>query len=347
MKVNKGYPKVGLPIAPRILAPILDITPSRSIMAKIVDPNLRMADLDENSWNRFERATCLRLAHLVLSTLKKAWLKLPTDILAAKLPEGGYRPNLDELGIGTRTFNCLARLCRQRRFQEGALIRWNQMTIGELIEIRSFGARSLLDFLSAYEFATNMNHEPMQDEIEAVNEVDISVFPKPLLKWMNSRRLVIPKDLLKFRLPNIPETSRDDALDLDFQTMQSLARVGIETNAQSFSRKTLKELLAVPGIGVSRRRILLNSILRTCSARNNLVNVSVGGVDAVYVFPVALEEWIESKFKDPPLALSYRIPAPSPQATNLPLALDFRTERILREAGIPRTTNGISGLTLQ
>lgn len=150
-------------IAPFWLRELLDHPLPSGLLPMSVSESLRLYDLDESAWHRFTPEECRLLRRSVITTVADALPTLPRYLLDRKIP----RPPIDlsgyDLKIGNRTRNCLAR--------GGLLTDPSDMgtaTIGQLMKIRGFGAKCLVELLTALESAITAlePHRDLQKEIE-------------------------------------------------------------------------------------------------------------------------------------------------------------------------------------
>lgn len=124
-----AYPRRGQPIVPRLLAGLLERTPSDE-------------RLDADVWNRRSRAVCRQLAIRAVRRLRAVIDDLPRRLTGRRMPDPAAL--LKALLLDTRTRNVLARSLPDTR-QPG---RW---TVGRYLTIPGFGARCLLDVLTSLE----------------------------------------------------------------------------------------------------------------------------------------------------------------------------------------------------
>ncbi|MEX1046382.1 MAG: DNA-directed RNA polymerase subunit alpha C-terminal domain-containing protein [Actinomycetota bacterium] len=106
-----------------------------------------LADLDEHTWQAFDKPTVARLAeYLARETQSIISSGLPPEINLTRLGPADSGLTLDGLKLSVRSINCLTRAGYDLAPDELC-----QATIGELLELPYFGAVSLLDVLTAYE----------------------------------------------------------------------------------------------------------------------------------------------------------------------------------------------------
>ncbi len=141
------YPRVGHRIAPSLLRPLLE-EPIPSRLAQ--GPPLAgacLADLDETVWKSLSPQAIAELAGMVVSRVGAGVSN--RDIHQFRLPAVPAGLRLEDLRLETRTYNCLKRLGVARNMQ-----RLGSMTVGSLMHTPAFGAKCLVDLLTAVETLT-------------------------------------------------------------------------------------------------------------------------------------------------------------------------------------------------
>jgi hypothetical protein len=128
---------------------------------------LRLADLDESTWEKLPREAIEELAELVISRVSAGG--------ARKLLEHRHFPRPPErLGIHQLRLEHRTRLCLAREGFEENLALLGDRTIGEILAIRAFGPRCLVDLLSALESLTAPNsrlHRALTTEAERLADL--------------------------------------------------------------------------------------------------------------------------------------------------------------------------------
>jgi len=152
MAARKGanrFPRPGQRIAPATLRDALtERAPKRLVEG--AGP-LRLCDLDEQVWERFDPEAIGELAEIVVDRVSAACARRAFDHRHFPRPPRGIR--LTDLGLEHRTLLCLAR----EGFDEDPG-RLGEQTIGQILGIRAFGPRCLVDLLTALE--TRLSEEP-------------------------------------------------------------------------------------------------------------------------------------------------------------------------------------------
>lgn len=154
-KVSR-YPRPGHRLAPECLAEVLDVPIPSSVRRRWNLERETLSELDESIWEDLDTTAIHKLGELVVQQLDSCLPSLPPNIIYQHLPvpEGGL--GLQNLEVERRTYNCLER--------EGVLANPGRLlttTIGDLLEYRGVGGKSLVDFLSALEYCHPL---PVSDE---------------------------------------------------------------------------------------------------------------------------------------------------------------------------------------
>lgn len=139
------YPRYGYPLVPKALKTILDVSISSPKFMK----GEKLCNLDEEFWHRCTVGQCKQLASIVIKYLSsKCLYSLPEQILNQHLYNFRLK-DIYELVLDYRTSNCLKRAGLLENMACLAAT-----TIGQLLVVRGFGAKCLLDLLSSLEVAT-------------------------------------------------------------------------------------------------------------------------------------------------------------------------------------------------
>lgn len=176
MSSDARYPREGFPICPSILSDILNRRIPTNITGEIV---MKINELDESAWITFSKKTCEKLGKLVIKETQKALSSNRRNILNRRISTLPKGLSINDLPLDVRTFNCFARM------QGVQLVKKNfvNCTIGDLMMIRNFGAKSLVDFLSSLEYATKLYGDSKKDEFHDEKEdIDSDLFDEFLSK---------------------------------------------------------------------------------------------------------------------------------------------------------------------
>jgi len=143
-KATHRYPRFGERIAPYTLREFLREPLPADIGRIHGGADLKLCDLDATVWKRFPPEVVARLAQAVLDHISAAHVRKGFQLRHFPRPAPGTR--LAALGLEGRTVRCLAR--------EGLadhVERLGDWTLGQIMAIRSFGPRCLVDLLCALE----------------------------------------------------------------------------------------------------------------------------------------------------------------------------------------------------
>jgi len=143
-RVSNRYPRQGERIAPSTLREFLMEPIPRRIVGKSVTSIRQLCDLDETAWEQFSPEAIAELSRIVVNRVAACQLRNVFQHRHFPRPDEGTR--LEDLRLENRTRRCLARA----GFEDspGAL---GDHTIGEVMDIRAFGPRCLVDLLAALE----------------------------------------------------------------------------------------------------------------------------------------------------------------------------------------------------
>ncbi len=139
------YPRRGERIAPTTLREFLaEPIPAESLPTGTAPGSLRLCDLDEGAWGRFAEPALVELAGRVIRRVAAPHARKVFRNRHFPRPPQGVR--LEDLNLESRTRRCLV-----REGLDDQLGELGERTIGQVLAIRSFGPRCLVDLLSALE----------------------------------------------------------------------------------------------------------------------------------------------------------------------------------------------------
>lgn len=140
------YPRRGYRLAPDTLREILDVpVPGREIASPEIR-GLQLCDLDENVSQNLTDDELALLGRSIITRVNVSSHK--RIVRERKLPTPPKGMRLQDLALENRTYNCLAREGLTARFED-----IGKYTIGDLLGLKAFGAKCLLDLLSSLETA--------------------------------------------------------------------------------------------------------------------------------------------------------------------------------------------------
>jgi hypothetical protein len=137
---------------------LLESAPAR----RVGDRPLKLSELDESVWERLPESVIEELAELIVERVALACARHVFDQHHFPKPPAGLK--LSDLNLEHRTQLCLAR----EGFDEHLEL-LGQLRIGQILAIRSFGPRCLVDLLSALETRLGRDHR-LNRELTAAAE---------------------------------------------------------------------------------------------------------------------------------------------------------------------------------
>jgi hypothetical protein len=144
--VFPSYPRYGETLAPTILTPIL--RKPLPLWAKRQGREL-LTDLRAESWQVYSEIECRRLGKLVLGSMNTSSM-LEYGVVDIRVV---VAPSLKGIHLEALDLPIRARHCLERAGLDKDLWYLTTLTIGDLLELRNFGVKSLLDLLCALETA--------------------------------------------------------------------------------------------------------------------------------------------------------------------------------------------------
>ncbi len=207
MTTRSRYPRRGQRLAPEMLRELLHVgVPEKYLDACPDKSSLELCDLDESAWEQFSDETCRALAQEVVDVVGQA-VRTSMAIGARRMPPLPPAVALADLDLEIRTINCLVSAGIHRRPQD-----LQSMTIDDLLSLRGFWAKSLVDLLVAVESASSGRQGDrdlrIQEPVVRIKHLNAPQrYPRP------GHRLA-PKALKDILLDTIPD---ELAADTHFQ----------------------------------------------------------------------------------------------------------------------------------
>jgi hypothetical protein len=274
---NSRFPRRGHRLAPTMLRHLLEVPIPAKYLPSGGHCGMLLADLDETAWERFPEATCRELARLVVRTVagKARTPAFPGNQPLPPLPDG---LTLADLNLEIRTQNSLAAAGLHERPQD-----LRALTLDDLLGLRGFWVKSLVDLLTALEHT--INHPEARQKVV----VDPGMlrqrlrarrgYPRPghplaprLLKELLLERL--PGGLVRgtpyagLRLCDLDENAWDHL------TMRAIGHLAglIVTRAEmaGHHRAIVPRHLPAPPKGMQLEDLQLDDATRRCLAREGL-----------------------------------------------------------------------------
>lgn len=138
------YPRRGYRLAPAALGDILGEPIPEALVTGTRLEGKQLCDLDETVWEKLNGERIAALAELIVSRVNISGYNLAVQ--QRQLPRLPKGVRLEDLRLENRTFNCLRRSGFGKRPEDLA-----RRTVGELLAIKAFGAKCLVDLLSSVE----------------------------------------------------------------------------------------------------------------------------------------------------------------------------------------------------
>jgi len=139
------YPHPGHRIAPYALHEILDVEIPSGILENST-LRIRLCDLDETAWERFDFQVCKRLGEEVMNVVRMHIPSQTRELLNLHLPIPPNSLRLKDLSLETRTH-----LLLERWGFDDHVEKLGNETLGDLLDIHGFGRKCLVDFLASLE----------------------------------------------------------------------------------------------------------------------------------------------------------------------------------------------------
>ena len=151
------YPRRGYRLAPTALREVLDVPVPGHQIGNPVVRGLNLCDLDENVSKALGDDELRQLGQIIISRVNVCSHKRSVRERKFPAPPKGMR--LQDLALENRTYNCLAREGLESQFENVG-----KYTIGDLLALKAFGAKCLLDLLSSLE-TTVVRSESLDPEL--------------------------------------------------------------------------------------------------------------------------------------------------------------------------------------
>ena len=271
---TRRYPRYGYRLAPATLKELLQIPIPQRYLSSPENSNLRLCDLDESAWRRFDAETCHSLAEEILKVVGRA-ARMPMPIGNRQIPPLPKGMSLSDLPLEMRTVNCLIAADIYERPQD--LL---SMTVEGILGLQGFWAKCLVDLLTSIEYATDHpdRHPQLGDQLpRTIKAARISDHYPRIGQRIAPRML---REILSEPIP--PDLVRGTAAeglqlaDLDEQTWETLPHdliskladiVVSRVNVSGDSRKVKK--IAIPKLpkGVRLENIRLENRTHNCLNR--------------------------------------------------------------------------------
>lgn len=242
---NSRYPRQGHPLVPFMLR---DLYPET------------LADLDETAWQQFSPEECQGFAERVIEHARASLAAIREQAGAKFLPAPPLGLELDDLDVEVRTYRCLEHLGLNRCLQN-----LQSFTVNDLLAVKNFGAKSLIDLLTSLEFeqlqsSRGMTRCPGATRVVTPDDSLLSKDDIQIIRECCASGERLPVKLRKRRLPNLPGGFELTRLDLKNRTFNCLEKAGYVVDPQRLGSESLASLLALPAFGRDSLLDLLTSL---------------------------------------------------------------------------------------
>ncbi|MBN1908860.1 MAG: hypothetical protein JW818_03900 [Pirellulales bacterium] len=153
---NRRYPRAGERIAPATLrGGLLESVPERLARGTPL-ADARLCDLDDSAWEAAPAEVLHELAQLIVKRVAASCSRRRFD--DRPFPTPPVDVTLEDLPLEHRTRQCL-----RREGYDADLGRLGQQTVGQVLQIRAFGPRCLVDLLAAVESRLGAREDVAQE----------------------------------------------------------------------------------------------------------------------------------------------------------------------------------------
>lgn len=256
---EQPYPRIGERLAPVLLGPVLDVPVARVCRVEGAGADLRLADLDESTWDKFPPQACRELARAVVRQVQRCWYALSRGEWNRHFPRPRRAIPVDRLALEKRTRTALH---RYRTYRLKLPDEWAGMTVLTFLQMRGFGAKSLVDLCCAFE--TECARVGIQPGREPPPAARTGRIEEALLRdWaVDPSATSVPRRLLDYPLPAPPAGLTLELIELPTKTLDRLRRRLPTHGLESLPQLTVRDLLAVPRFGAESLRTLIDALAR-------------------------------------------------------------------------------------
>jgi len=336
------FPRPGHRIAPRLLRDVLHVPMTRHLLPVGNDAVL-LCDLDESAWALYGKVACNRFARRVVEQVRSEFGKGVLALASRYLPPPTSNLTVEDLALELRTYNCLCELRQRRRLE--ASEDWRKIMIGDLLDLWSFGAKSLVDFLTSYEAYTEARLKKIEksSDLQDARTEEIEL----LRAWCSNPTDPIPWNVVSLHLPTPPPGTRLSDLVLKTRTFNCLHKSAFEKDLSRLADTTVQDLVAIRGFGVNCLVDLVAALdnckpalLKATSLESN-EEIQARGLEL-------LSRWCsEPTSPIPSHVAACRLPSPPKGMRLEDLALNIRTYNRLETAGFSAEPQGLGSCTLR
>ncbi len=240
------YPRPGQRLAPASLGDLLHAPVPRRLIGWADKDRIRFADLDETAWTRFG-AACRPLAKALVQEVQGRISPPPAAVRDRVIPHLPGDVQIEDLELETRTYNCLWTM--QDHGLPDDAHELGGKTIGQLLAVRGFGAKCLVDLLTSIESVVPSPPLPLHFGGARGPEVPVAG-PQCVTDLPAGYSLCMPISAIRnVRLPRLQEGVKVSDLRLSNRTLNCLVRQGLHERLRDLEDYTLGQLLELPGFG--------------------------------------------------------------------------------------------------
>lgn len=307
------FPRPGFPIVPALFAPYLN---------RAVRGYGRLGALDTSIWSRFDERTCRWLAEVVVDEVTQLLKRKKLNLRRLSIPATKRRLSLEDLELQFRT---------KSRLQECGIVQFPEqlvgMTIGQLLDIPSFGVTSVVDFL------TSLQHLGEMSSNQSIL-VSNRVLPRNLREVV-SRQGCLPPKLLDHLLPQVSSLIQLSDLPLQVRTSNALRLARLLNQPAALFRLRAGQILRIRGIGITS---LVDLVECLYAAGAQVTATPIDGPGDSLTTPVSrrlpqnIRTIVSEKRGLPPAFLDYFLPQPPSELALPNLPLHVRTFNSLSNA---------------
>lgn len=192
---------------------------------------------------------------IIVRDVARGLTRLEKELGNKLLPKPPFQMHLKDLDIGVRTYNCLATLGISDDIRE-----IGELTFGNILKTRNFGAKCLVELLNAIEKSGSAKNETVVESL--LESVDATVLTND--DWIAMDIAIKENTRISYRIrskyfPPLPKGFRLEPLNLSSRTLKSMETLGLVDGPDGLSEFTINDILRIPNMG---RKSLTELILK-------------------------------------------------------------------------------------
>ncbi len=205
--------------------------------------------LDQGAYKDASNQKLNEIGERVIAALRSEISTIRERVGDKRLPAPPQGLRLVDLELETRTFNRLMELGVQRDPQLIGLF-----TINNLLAMRNFGVKSLVDLLTTLDLvgAENWSAEQLAPNQRCTRTEFRDVVDREDIKTIREcclLRFYVPSEIRLRRLPNLPDSLNLKTLEFRNRTYNCLEKAGFIEHPKELARQSVSDLLSLPGFG--------------------------------------------------------------------------------------------------